>query len=198
MCPTTPCALKCHLIGDRVKHQFFPKQLLAYHQEHHLAHEQYTEICDSFMKHNSHIVLACPMALCTTAFAAMAGRVSKRFTCCSQKHINKTMQALLFAFKFSSSHSLSRNAFRSGYGMVTEELLDRGSVLVQVPRRLLMTLLTAQASPEYGELIVSSGLNEWQVGLPPGLISGVYFCICGVFGPFIFRTKFIFRIYVQI
>ncbi|MEW5299247.1 MAG: hypothetical protein WDW36_002280 [Sanguina aurantia] len=46
--------------------------------------------------------------------------------------------------------------------MVTEELLDRGSVLVKVPRRLLMTLTTAQASPEYGTLIVSAGLNEWQ------------------------------------
>lgn len=60
-------------------------------------------------------------------------------------------------------HTVFCNACGSGYGMVTEELLDRGSVLVKVPRRLLMTLLTAQASPDYGELIVSAGLNEWQV-----------------------------------
>ena len=58
--------------------------------------------------------------------------------------------------------------------MVCGEDVQRGQVLVRVPKALMMTLDTAKQCPQCGALVTEAGLNEWQV-----LLAGGCSCIPG-------------------
>lgn len=51
---------------------------------------------------------------------------------------------------------------RSGFGMVAQEPVSRGQVLVRVPTKLLMTFQTAELSERCGDLVRDAKLTEWQ------------------------------------
>ncbi len=47
--------------------------------------------------------------------------------------------------------------------MVSAESVERGQVLVRVPKALMMTLDTAKLCPLSGALVQEAELTEWQV-----------------------------------
>lgn len=52
---------------------------------------------------------------------------------------------------------------RREHGMITEEHVIRGQVLVQVPSSVMMTWDTARESPLCGAVVKEAELTEWQV-----------------------------------
>jgi hypothetical protein len=50
-----------------------------------------------------------------------------------------------------------------GYGMVAGQPIKKGEKLVNVPRNLWMTSLTARTSPVCGQMVKEYGLDSWKV-----------------------------------